>query len=151
MGADRDVVGDLNQVVDLGALLDDRLTECGAIDCDIGSQFYVILDGNPAELRNFVMPPLVLHIAESVASDYRAAMNDDAGSNCAALPDHDVGIEQRIVSNRRIVTHKNTWIERDSRANRHPVSQGDSRPNRGIGTDLSVKASDDSIVNTARK
>ena len=60
-----------------------------------------------------------------------------------AFPDDDVRIQQRIVPDRRIVADKDTGIECHSRANRDPVSQGDSRPDRDIGTDLSVNATDD--------
>ena len=128
MGSDRHVMGDLDQIVDLGALLDDCLAECGSIDRDIRPELDVILDRDSAELGNFVMPSLVLHIAESVASDHRAAVNDHPRSDRTAFPDDDIGIQQRIVSDRRIVADKHTGIECHSRANRDPVSQCDSRP-----------------------
>ena len=129
MGADRHVMGDLDQVIDLGALLDQRLADGGSIDRNISAEFDVILDRDPAELRNLIVSSLILHIAESVASDNRAAVDDDPRADGAAFPDDDVGIEQRIVPDRRIVTYKDTWIDCDSRANRHPVSPGDSRLN----------------------
>ena len=151
MGTDRHVMGDLDQIVDLGALLDDRLTKCGSINRDIRPDLDVILDRDSPKLGNFVMLSLVLHIAESVASNHRAAVNDHPRANRAAFPDHNVGIEQRIISDRCIVADKHTWIEYYSRTNRDPVSQGDSRPDRDILSDVRVNASDDGRGNTARR
>ena len=140
MGANRHVMGNLDQIVDFGALLDDRLAECGSVDRNIRPKLDIILDCDSAELGNFIMLVLVLRIAEPIASDYRTAVNDHPRSDRTAFPDDDVGIQQRIVSDRRIVANKHTGVERHSRANRHPVSQGDSRPDRDIGTNLSVNA-----------
>lgn len=121
MGTDRHVMGDLDQIVDLGALLDDRLADGGSVDCDIRPKLNVILDRNSAELGNFIMLSLILHIAESVAPDHRAAVNDHPRSDRTAFPDDDVGIQQRIVPDRRIVADKNTGIECHSCANRDPI------------------------------
>jgi hypothetical protein len=37
------------------------------------------------------MAAIVLHVAEAVAADDRAAMDDDAPADCAVFPDRDVG------------------------------------------------------------
>ena len=124
MGADRHVMGDLDQIVDLGTLHDDCCLAkyCGPIDRDICAEFGVILDRDSAELGNLVMPSLVLHIAESVASDHRATVNDHSRSDRTAFPDDDVRIQERIVPDRCIVADKDTGIECHSRANPNPVS-----------------------------
>jgi hypothetical protein len=101
MGSDAYVMGDLDQIVNLGPLLDDCiLVGCGgSINRDIRPELDVILKRDSAALRNFVMSSLVRFIAESVASDYRATMNDDPRSDGTAFPDNNVGIQQRIVTN----------------------------------------------------
>ena len=128
MGADRHVMGDLDQVIDLSALLDHRLADGGSINRNIGAEFDVILNRDPAELRNLIVPSLILHIAESVASDDRTAVNDDPRADGAAFPDDDVGIEQRIVPDGGIVPDKDPGVELHSRPDRYTVSEGDSRP-----------------------
>ena len=42
--ADRDVMGDLHEIVDLGPLLNDRLSQCGTIDSDVGAELHVVFD-----------------------------------------------------------------------------------------------------------
>jgi len=142
MGSNRDIVGNLDQIVDFSPLLDDRLAKCGAIDRDIRSDLDIILNRDSAELRNFVMLSLILHIAESVAANHRATVNDDPRSDGTRFPDDDVGIQHRIVPNDRIVTDEDAGIEGYSSTDCYPVSQGDSWPDRGIGTDLSVSTTD---------
>src|ERR1043165_629558 len=87
MGSDRHVMSDLNQVVDFCSLSNDRLSKCSSIDRDICSQLDIVFDRDSAKLGDFVMPPLVLDIAESVASDNRPAVNDHSRSDCTTLPD----------------------------------------------------------------
>src|SRR5262245_2810742 len=129
MGSDRHVVSDLNQIVDLGALLDDCFAQCGSINRDVRTKLDVVLDRDSAKLWNFVVPPLILYIAETVASDHRAAVNNHPCSDCAAFPDDDIRIEERIVTNGRIAADEHTGIECYPRPNRHPIPQSDSRPN----------------------
>ncbi len=151
MGADRDVMGDLDQVVDLGALLDDCLAQCGAIDRHIRAQFNIVFDRDPAKLGNLVVPSLILHIAETVASDDRATVHDDPGANRAAFSDDDVRIEEGIVSNGRIVADKHAWVEHHSRTDCDPVSQSDARPDRDILADFCILATDHRLIDAARR
>src|SRR4026208_1870637 len=122
MASDRHVMGNLDQIIDLGALFDDCAAKCGSIDRDVRSESNTALDRDSAKLGNLVMLPLVRPIAEPVASNYGAAMDNHPRSNCAPFPDDDIRIEKRIVPNRCIATKKDTGIERASRANRHPIS-----------------------------
>src|ERR1700691_678672 len=56
VSSDADVVGDLHKVVDLGAFADDGITGRAAVDGRVSAYFHVILDNDPAALRN-------LHVA----------------------------------------------------------------------------------------
>src|SRR5690242_7926561 len=66
MFSDRDVMGDLHQVVYLSPFLDHGLTYGCTIDGDIGAQFHIVFDGHASQLRNFVMTPLVLDVTKSI-------------------------------------------------------------------------------------
>ena len=149
MGSDRHVMGDLDEIVDFAALLDDSLAKCGSIDCDIRPKLDIILDRDSAELGNFVMPSLVLYIAESVAPDHRATVNDDPCADGTAFSHNDIRIQQRIVSDVRIAANEHTGIECHPCANRDPISQSDSRPDRDIRSDLGIMATDHGCVDSA--
>ena len=49
--SDGGVVSDLHQIVDLGALADDRISGGAAIDGRVGADFHVVLDDDAAGLR----------------------------------------------------------------------------------------------------
>ena len=53
MSADRDVVSDLHEIIDLGAFADDRVAVGAAINRRVRADFNVVLDDDPADLRNF--------------------------------------------------------------------------------------------------
>ena len=78
MPADRAVVSDLDQVVDLGALADDRVAGGAAVDRGIGADFDVVLDDDAAGLRDFLMALRRRQIAKAVLADAGASMDDDA-------------------------------------------------------------------------
>ena len=59
VGSDRDVMGDLDKIVDFAALFDDSLAECGSVDCDVSPKLDIVLNRDSAELRNFVVLGLV--------------------------------------------------------------------------------------------
>jgi hypothetical protein len=132
-------------------LLNDRLAECGSVDCDVRPELDVIFDRNSTELGNFVMAPLILHIAESITSDHRAAMHDHPRADRTAFSDNHVGIQQCIVSDRCIVANKHTGIECHPRTDDDPVPQGDSWPDRDIEADLRVSATNNDPSNSTRR
>ena len=53
---DADVVRDLHEIVDLGALADDRVAGRAAVDRGVGADLHVVLDDDAAGLRDFLMP-----------------------------------------------------------------------------------------------
>ena len=68
--ADLDVVGDLHEVVDLGAAAHDGAAERRAVDGDVGAELHVVLEHDGAELGHLVMAAAALHVAEPVAADH---------------------------------------------------------------------------------
>ena len=73
-----DIVANLNQVVDLGALADDGIADGAAVDGCAGADFDVVLDDDPADLRHLEMSVAAHHKAEPVLPDIAARMDDDA-------------------------------------------------------------------------
>ena len=78
MAADDDVVADLHEVVDLGALADDRVARRAAIDRRVGADLDVVLNDDAAHLRHLQMPARAEREAETVLADAHARMQDDA-------------------------------------------------------------------------
>ena len=149
MGADRHIMGDLDKVIDLGPLLDDGLAEGGPVDGNICAELNVILDRNASELGDLIMESLVLHVAETIASDNCSTMNDDSRTDPATFPDDHVGIEQAIVSDRRIVSDEYAGIQCYPRADRYPIPQSNSPPDRDIRSDPNVEATKNSLIDPA--
>ena len=71
MRADGDVVGDLNEIIDLGPASNARRAEFGAVDADARADFNIVLDDHRADLRNLRLFGSVPAIAEAIASPAR--------------------------------------------------------------------------------
>jgi len=78
MPSDRDVVRDVNEIVDLGALSDHRIAARATVDRRAGTNFNIILNNHSANLGDFQMPTFAGQIAESVLADMHARVNDDS-------------------------------------------------------------------------
>src|SRR5207247_8506685 len=96
--SDRDIVGDLNEIVHLGPAPDDRAAERGAIHGHVRAEFDVVLNRDGSDLGDLVMAALILDIAEAVTADHGAAVDDDPTPDDASFSHGDVGIEDRVVS-----------------------------------------------------
>jgi len=70
--ADVRVVGDLHEVVDLGATADARLAEGGPIDAAVAADVHVVLDDHLPELRHLAVAGAVPAEAETIAADHGA-------------------------------------------------------------------------------
>src|SRR6266516_1828763 len=77
MATDHDIVADLNQIVDFGALADDRVAIGAAVDRGPRPDLDVVLQDDAADLRHFEMAAGTRHITEPVLSDAASRMNDD--------------------------------------------------------------------------
>ena len=102
----RDVVRDLHQIVDLGALADDGVAGRAAIDRGVGADLDVVLNDDSPGLRNFLVAARRRQIAEAVLADARAGMDDHAvadqrvehrgaGADRAVASDSDAGTDHR--------------------------------------------------------
>ncbi len=102
MTADHHVVGDLHEVIDLGALADHRVARGAAVDRRVGADLDIVLDDDPADLRHLQVAVRAHGEAEAVLADAGARMDDDAvaeqrvaegraGADRAIPADPDVG------------------------------------------------------------
>jgi hypothetical protein len=70
------IVGNLDEIVDFGALFDDSPTECGTVDRYIGSQLNVIFNDDTTELGDLMMSALMLYVSKAVGSDHGSTVHD---------------------------------------------------------------------------
>ncbi len=76
MPSDDYVMGDLNEVVDLGALSDDCILKSPAVDCRVGSDFNTILNYDPAYLAYFIVSSRPHCKAKAILADPGAGVDD---------------------------------------------------------------------------
>src|SRR5215468_1803461 len=76
MPADRDIVADLHQVVDLCTLAYHGIAVSSAIDGASGSNFDIVLDDDAADLRHLRMCVSAERIAKAVLAEPTAWMNN---------------------------------------------------------------------------
>ena len=93
MGADPDVVRDLDLIVELDAVFDDGIVERAAVDRGVGADFDVIADQHPSDLGNFFPYAILPRDAETVGADHDAGMHDTARADPAFMVDRHVGMQ----------------------------------------------------------
>jgi len=80
MTSNRDVVRNVDEIVDLCPLADDGGAQCAAINRGIGADLNVIADDDVAKLKDFPVEAFVKDITEAIRADDRARVNDYAPS-----------------------------------------------------------------------
>src|SRR6185369_16520360 len=90
MFAQRNVVPNLNQVIDFRPAADDGRAERPAIDGDVRPDLDVVADDHIADLRHLAVGACVEHVPETVGAYDRAGVNADV------LADFGVGIENDV-------------------------------------------------------
>src|SRR3989338_3367915 len=74
----RDIVRDLDQIVNFSAFPDVGLLKPAAIDADIGPNFHVIFYNDGPDLGDLLMDPVHCLITKTVTAYHRAAVDDHA-------------------------------------------------------------------------
>src|SRR3984885_7902908 len=110
MASDNNVVGDLNQVVDLGALSNHRIANPAPIDRRSSSNLDIPFNCDNAELRHLEMPSRAHDETKPVLADVTTRMDNDS------------------IANDRI-------CDRAARADRTIASDLNGRPNHTVGPD----------------
>jgi len=98
--ADLAVVANVHQVVDFCASGYAGCVQCTAINGGVGADFDVIFDFEAADLRKLFITAgrLIAHVAEAIAAEHRARVNDDSVSEACTGIDRDVRIQITIAS-----------------------------------------------------
>src|SRR5579871_3125386 len=129
MAANNNVVGDLNKVVDLGSLSNNRIANPAAIDRRSSSNLDIVFNCNHAKLRHLEVPGCLHDETKSVLADVTPRMNDDAiandrvryrtswadrtlPSNSNVWPNHAVGADQRSGADSSPRPYDRTGIDR---------------------------------------
>ena len=90
---DLDVMGDMDQVVDLRTATDERLSYSGAVDAQIGTDFHIIFNAHPTDLWDFQMVAIwTRYIAIPIGPDHRTRVDDHSLANRHVIVDGHVGI-----------------------------------------------------------
>src|SRR5690606_11653450 len=95
--ADPHVVSDLDEIVDLGAFPDDRVGQRASVDRGIRADLDIVLDDDPADLRDLLRPGTPRGKAEAVLSDPHTRMNDDAVADQRVL-NRSAGADETVAS-----------------------------------------------------
>ena len=90
MGADVDVVANLNQIVQFHAIFDHGVVERAAIDAGVGADLDVVADADCAQLFDLDPGPLMGREAKSVRPDHHTRVHDATLAQRASFPETDV-------------------------------------------------------------
>ena len=112
MAADHDVMGDLHEVIDLGALADHRIAAGAPVDRGVRADLHIVLDDDAPDLRHLEVALRPHGEAEPVLADPDARMKDDPvaeigvgdghiGGDGAVPADPDVGTDDRMGADQR--------------------------------------------------
>ena len=85
IATDSHVMADLNQVVELDAVLDDRIAERTAINTGVGTDFNFVTNPDGTQLLNFFPAIAVFGKAETICANHHARMNDTALTDDAVV------------------------------------------------------------------
>ena len=98
MPPNRDVVSNLDLIIDLGAFADNRIAIGAAVDRGIGADLDVVLDNDAADLGNFQVALATHREAETILANHDAGMDDHAIAD-QRVQDHRIGGNRTIAAN----------------------------------------------------
>lgn len=104
--ANFNVMGDLDEVVDLCPISDDGSLEARAVDGRVGADLYVIFKDDDAELLEFyVAAEPVGGIAKTARADYNARLKDHSIAKAAPFSDSAIGLDLAFFADLYIKTN----------------------------------------------
>src|SRR5215831_20030867 len=112
VAANRDIVANLDEIVDLGPFANHGVLDGSAIDGAVGADFHVVLDDDPTDLRDLAGTIRARDKPESVLSDRTTRMHDHAianqsmgyrsiGTDCTIAADANAGPDDSARTNER--------------------------------------------------
>src|SRR4249920_494239 len=106
------IVGDLHEIVDLGAAAYHRSAQSRTIDGCICTNLNVIFDHDNTDLWNLDTTLAAAGIAETVAADDHTRVKYHPITDAASMSNHDVGMKYAIGTDLDIVADKDTRVKR---------------------------------------
>ena len=103
-------MGDLNQIVQFSSFSYNSRSHCGAVDRCVCSDLYLIFDDHVPDLCDFYVCTVMRGKAETISSDYRTRMDNTIFPDHAVMIDLYPGIQDRIISDRYVITNVNLRI-----------------------------------------
>ena len=143
-------MGNLNEVVQLGALLDHGSTHSGTVDGRVGSNLDIVLENDDTHLGNLLIGAVLLGSeAEAVATDNSTALHNAAVADAAAMVNLHAGIQDDVVTQGNTVTHIHLRINLDVLADGHAIADVGKRADVHIVGQLGALAHVDGLFDTA--
>ena len=106
------VMGNLDEVIHLGILANDSRTHHRSVHTGVGSKLYIVLDDDITDLRDLTVDTLRIGFkAETIGSDYHAAMQDTLLADLAVRIDLHARIEDRTVAYGDIIANIDLRID----------------------------------------
>ena len=94
-----DIVGDVNQVIDLCSLSNHGIVQSASIDTSVGSYLDVVLDKNAADVGKMCQGTVILAgIAKPRATDHGPSVDGDVASDTGAVMKDDTRVDDAAVS-----------------------------------------------------
>ena len=125
-------MGNLNEVVELHALVDVCRTHSSTVNGGVGANFHVVVDNHVSYLCNFLISGSSGRKSEAVGTNYSTCVNDAAVANAAAVIDFHAGIEDYVVADCHAITHINLGIYF------HMLSDVGTLSDVGKGTEIDI-------------
>ena len=105
VAAERDIVGDLAEIVNFGTAVDDGGAHGGTIDAGIGTDFDIVLDDYITYLVNLAIGTIALGgKSEAIGTDDDTCMKDAVVADVAFTINLYAGIEDYVVTHDTVVT-----------------------------------------------
>lgn len=116
MAAYLDVVTDLNEVIDLGAFADDRVTRRASVDTGPGADLHIVLNDHAAKLRHFQMAHRAHSKSKTILANIDAAVEDHAITDQCVLDDR-LGANISVTANLNMMRNHRAGTNRRSSSN----------------------------------
>ena len=126
--ADRDVVGNLNLVVDFAASSDHRSGETGPVDGRSCPDFNIIFKHHNADLGDFEVDPLALVVAMTVGTNHCIGLDDDPVPDQTSVLDHRIGKDFTVIPNAHLIENDDPRMNPASFADLDSVSDDNVWP-----------------------
>jgi|GEM_PF-6798615 len=120
VATNRDIVSNLDEIIDLGALPDQGLTESGAINGRISSDFYIVSDDHRSNLRDLFMSAVDEFITETIRSDDHPGLQADSFSKDALRSDYAARHQPRIIAHDSPAPNEDLSLQMDAVSNPRP-------------------------------